>query len=78
MAFQWLNLGGQIMTFLGDGISAMFGFLGEKGLGAVQSIVNTILSLPGKLFTLGKNAISQMGSGISGMGSWLKTTAGKL
>lgn len=78
MAFQWLNLGGQIMTFLGDGISAMFGFLGEKGLGAVQSIVNTILSLPGKLFTLGKNAISQMGSGISGMGSWLKTTAGKI
>lgn len=78
MAFQWLNLGGEIMTFLGDGISSMFGFLAEKGLGAVQSIVNTILSLPGKLFGIGKNAISQMGSGISGMGSWLKTMAGKI
>lgn len=78
MAVQWLNLGSQIITFLGDGIKGMGSFIIEKAQGIVGNIINKIGELPGNLLSLGRSAIQSLGGGITGLGSWLKTQAGNI
>lgn len=67
MAFDWLGLGVQAIQFLGSGISSMVGFIGECASTIVQSVIEWISQLPGKLLELGSQAIQSMGDGIASM-----------
>lgn len=66
-AFNWLNLGKSAITALKNGITSMGAGLKTAGKKILDSISNSLQSLPGKLLNLGKSAISGMGNGISSM-----------
>ncbi|MCD8357450.1 MAG: hypothetical protein LUE11_12925 [Clostridia bacterium] len=65
-AYNWLNLGKQIITGLKNGISNMAGQVKTAATNVQNSVVNAVKNLPSKLLNVGKNAVSQMGSGIRG------------
>lgn len=77
-AFQWINLGRNIITWFKNGIENMIGAVKTAGKSVGTSIKNAISDLPGALATLGKNAINRLGDTISGMQSWIKTQALKI
>lgn len=63
-AFNWLNLGKQIIDFLANGIKSMISAAGGAARNIFDSIVNIINELPGKLLDLGKNGIQGLANGI--------------
>lgn len=65
-AFNWLNLGSQIITFLGNGITAMIGFAQSCAQSIGQAIVNFLQSLPSQVMSIGSNIVSFFGNAISG------------
>lgn len=65
-AFNWLNLGSQIITFLGDGIAAMVGFAQSCAQSIGQAIVNFLQNLPSQVISIGSNIVSFFGNAISG------------
>ena len=75
MAFQWLNLGKNIIQGLGNGIKSMFSWIKTTGTNLNTSFVNTIRNLPSKLLTLGKNMMSNFKNAISSMLGSIKTSA---
>lgn len=77
-AFQWINLGRNIITWFKNGIENMIGAVKTAGKSVGTSIKNAISDLPGALATLGKNAINRLGDTISGLQSWIKTQALKI
>lgn len=78
MAFQWLNLGKNIIKFLGDGITSMIDFVKTAGTNILNGIKSSIQNLPSTLANIGKSAIHNLGSTISGMVSYVKTAALKI
>lgn len=66
-AFNWVNLGKNVIQFLGDGIKSMVSFVKGAGKNVLDGITGVIQSLPGKMMEFGKNAIHGLGSAISGM-----------
>lgn len=72
-AYNWLNLGKQIITGLKNGISSMVGAVKTAASNVQQNIISAIQSLPSKLLTLGRNAISSMGNGIRGVAGLAKS-----
>lgn len=66
-AFNWLDLGKNIMTFFRDGLSSMVGHIQQAGQHIFESVKNAIINLPATLKNLGSNAISFMSNGIRGM-----------
>ena len=78
MAFQWVNLGRNIIKFFGDGIDAMKGFVVEKGMSILNSMKQALLNLPSTLANIGKSAMHGLGNTISGLVSYVKTAALKI
>lgn len=66
-AFNWLNLGKNIIEFLGNGIKSMVSFVQGAGDNVLTGVVNVLKALPSRLMELGKNGIQGLGSAISGM-----------
>ena len=78
MAFQWLNLGRNIIKGLCDGVKAMAGAAKAAGKNILDSIKNAFLNLPGTLANLGKSAIYNLGATISGLKSYAVSSALKI
>lgn len=70
LAYNWLGLGKNIITFFANGIKGMVSTVASAAKNIFNSVVNALKSLPSNLLSLGKNAISSLGSAIrSGIGS---------
>ena len=78
MAFQWLNLGKNIIKFFGDGIGAMKDFVLQKGKSILDGIKNAFLKLPSTLMNIGKSAIQGLGNAISSAIGFVKTAASNI
>ena len=67
-AFNWINLGKNVIKALGDGITSMIGFA-KNAISNVKNRITSIISnLPSNLMQIGKNGISGLANAISG--SW--------
>ena len=64
LAYNWLNLGKQIIRFFGNGISNMVSFISSKAGGIFKTVVNALKNLPQTLLNLGKSMIQSMGNAI--------------
>lgn len=65
-ALDWLSLGRNAITFLGNGIAGMAGFVSSCGANIVSAIRGAIQNLPSTLAGIGRNGISSLGSAIRG------------
>ena len=63
-AFNWLNLGKNIIDLLKNGITSMVGAIGSAGQSVFNAVKNVIANLPNTLKNLGSNAINMMANGI--------------
>lgn len=72
-AFNWLSLGKKVISFLGDGIKSMGGFIKESAKTINKNVVDFIKTLPSKLATIGRNAIKDLGGAIRSMLSTAKS-----
>ena len=77
-AFNWLNLGKNIITFLKNGISSMVGAVKGAGTNVLNAITNAIKSLPTKLLNLGKNALSSLSNAISSARGAMASAGGNI
>ena len=75
MAFNWLSLGKNIITALGNGIKSMVSFVTDAGIGIFNAIKNAIINLPSTLFNLGKSASQGLGNALGSMISFIKNKA---
>ena len=66
-AFNWLDLGTNIMTFFRDGLKSMVSKIGEAGRSVFETVKNAIVNLPNTLKNLGSNAVSGMANAIRGL-----------
>ena len=78
MAFQWLNLGKNIIDFFANGVKNMAGVVKKAGETVFNSIKDVIKNLPNTLANLGKSAMYSLGSTISGLKSYIMTNALKI
>lgn len=78
MAFNWLSLGKNIITFFKNGISSMIGAVKNAGKSVYDAIKNAITNLPSTLSNLGRSAIHSLSSTVSGLASSAKTAALKV
>lgn len=78
MAFQWLSLGKNIITFFKDGIMSMVGTVKSAGTNVFNAIKNAIVNLPSTLGNLGRSAIHNLSSTIRGLASSAKMAALKV
>lgn len=65
-ALDWLSLGRNAITFLGNGITGMAGFVSTCGANIVSAIRGAIQNLPSTLSNLGKVAMYNLQGAISG------------
>ena len=65
LAYNWLNLGKQIIQFFGNGISKMVSFVSSRAGGIFNTVVNALKNLPQTLMNLAKNMISKFGKSIT-------------
>ena len=67
-AFNWINLGKNVIKALGDGITSMIGFA-KNAISNVKNRITSIISkLPSNLMQIGKNGISGLANAIIGSG----------
>lgn len=78
MAFQWVNLGRNIIKFLGDGIGAMKDFVVQKGVDILNGLKNVILNLPSTLANIGRSAMSGLGNAISSAWGAIRSAASNI
>ncbi len=67
MAFNWLDLGKTIITGLKNGITAMVSSVRSATHNILETINNTLRTLPSKLLELGRGGITGLINGIKGM-----------
>lgn len=77
-AYNWLSLGKSLITGINNGIVAAKSTAVEAMTNTYNGLLNAIKNLPSKLKGLGENGLKEMGNGITGKLSGLKTTAGKI
>lgn len=77
-AFNWLNLGKNIIIFFKDGIKGMIGAIKNTATDVYNSVVNTIKNLPSALKNLGKSAMYSLSQTISGLVGSVKSSALKI
>ena len=77
-AFNWLNLGKNIITFLKNGITSMVGAVKGAGTNVLNAITNAIKSLPTKLLNLGKSALTGLKNAITGARSAVASAGGSI
>ena len=75
LAYNWLNLGKQIITFFGNGIKSMVKSVGSNAKSIFNSVMNTLKSLPGSLKNLAKNMMNGFLSAIKGAIGSVKSAA---
>nr|DAF34563.1 MAG TPA: tail tape measure protein [Caudoviricetes sp.] len=75
MAFNWLSLGKNIITFFKNGISSMIGAVKNAGKSVYDAVKNAIVNLPSTLSNIGKTAISGFGNAIRSMIGTAKNAA---
>lgn len=75
MAFQWLNLGKNIITFFKDGIVSMVTAVKTSATKIHSSVVSAIQNLPSTLQNLGVNSVRSLGNGIRGLASYAQSAA---
>lgn len=63
-AFNWLNLGRNIISLLKDGITSMVGAVQSAGTSIFDAVKNVIANLPSTLQNIGSNAIKSLAGGI--------------
>jgi molecular chaperone GrpE (heat shock protein) len=78
MAYNWIDLGKNIITFLKDGITAMASAVKTSATSIKDNIVNVISQLPAKLKTLGTDGINSLINAIKGLLGTVKSTATSL
>ncbi|MEG1256604.1 tape measure protein [Clostridium sp.] len=76
--FNWSQLGKNLITWLGDGISAMRGNIGNIASGIAEWVGNVITSIFKGGLSWGKNLISSIGQGFSSMVSFLGNSASSI
>lgn len=65
-AFNWINLGGQIMTGIGNGIKSMTTSLTNAVKSGFSGALNWIKNLPSQALSWGKNLMQNFMNGING------------
>lgn len=71
LAFNWISLGGKLITLLGDGIEAMFSFIGGIGEDLLNAITSPFENGFSALYDIGSNLIEGLWNGISDMTGWI-------
>lgn len=77
-AYNWLSLGKSLITGLKNGIMVAKSNAVNAIKNVYSSLVNGIKNLPSKLKEIGTNGVKNVGSGITGKLSTVKTAAGKI
>lgn len=77
-ALDWLSLGRSAITFLGNGITGMAGFVSSCGTNIVSAIRGAIQNLPSTLASIGRNGISSLGSAIRGAVGFVTSAASSI
>jgi phage-related protein len=77
-AFNWLQLGKNVITFLKNGITSMLGAIKGAGTNVHNAVVNAIKSLPSKLLQLGKNALEFLKNAINGARGAVASAGGNI
>ena len=77
-ALDWLSLGRNAITFLGNGIAGMAGFVSTCGSNIVSAIRGAIQNLPSTLAGIGRNGISSLGSAIRGAVGFVTSAASSI
>lgn len=77
-AFNWLQLGKNVITFLKNGITSMLGAIKAAGTNVHNAVVNAIKSLPSKLLQLGKNALEFLKNAINGARGAVASAGGNI
>jgi len=78
MAYNWINLGKQIMTFFGNGIKAMVGSIKTTAVSIKDGILNAIKNLPNNLLNLAKSAGNGLANGLKSMLGAIKGAASSI
>lgn len=74
-AFNWIDLGKNVIKLIGNGFEFMLGFA-KNAINTVKNgIINTISNLPSNLGNLARKAITNMGNIISGLRGFISTSA---
>lgn len=63
-AFNWINLGSNIITMLKNGITSMVSAVQSAGTSIFDAVKNAITNLPSALQSIGSNAIQSLAGGI--------------
>lgn len=71
LAFNWISLGGKLITLLGDGIKGMFGFIGNIGEDLLNAVTSPFENGFSALYDIGSNLIEGLWNGISDMTGWI-------
>lgn len=77
-AYNWLSLGKNLITGIRNGIMNAKSTAVDAMKNTYNGVLNAIKNLPSKLKGLGESGLKEMGNGITGKLSGLKTTAGKI
>lgn len=77
-AYNWLSLGKSLIVGIKNGIVAAKNTAVQAMTGTYNGLLNAIKNLPSKLKGVAESGLKEMGNGITGKLSGLKTTAGKI
>lgn len=77
-ALDWISLGRNAITALGNGVVNMLGFIGSCGSNVVSAIRGAIQNLPNTLADIGRNGISSLGSAIRGAVGFVTSAASSI
>ena len=72
LAFNWLNIGKQLVTAIGNGIKGAGSFLSSSAKSIVDTLYNGVKSLPATMRQIGKDLVQGLINGIKGMISGVK------
>lgn len=70
-AFQWIDIGKNIIEFFGNGIKSMVNFVKEAAKNVRGSVTDTLKNLPQTLLDLGKKIFTDFGDAINSMKTWV-------
>lgn len=73
LAFNWLNLGKNIITGLSNGIGSMVTAVKTAANRIVNTIKANISKLPSEMLSIGKNIVQGLWRGIQNMASWIRS-----
>ncbi len=71
-AFNWIELGGNVVKIFSDGIKSFTSFASESAKTIADAVKDGVKNLPDALKTIGQNLVKGLWNGIKSMGSWLK------